>query len=77
MLLSGSGQFVTHFKPLVASSDGRFERKRSNYRTCLRNLIKLKTTIIRQEPNMENTGSTTWVKESGLIAQGIYYDAPG
>ena len=26
---------------------------------------------------MENTDSTTWVKESGLIAQGIYYDAPG
>ena len=25
---------------------------------------------------MENTHSTTWVKESGLIAQEIYYDCP-
>ena len=25
---------------------------------------------------MENTHSTTWVKESGLIAQEVYYDAP-
>ena len=26
---------------------------------------------------MENDGPTTWYKESGLIAQEIYYDAPG
>ena len=26
---------------------------------------------------MENTDSTTWVKEGGLIAQEVYYDAPG
>ena len=25
---------------------------------------------------MENTYSTTWIKESGLKAQGVYYDAP-
>ena len=25
---------------------------------------------------MENDDPTTWYKESGLIAQGIYYDAP-
>ena len=25
---------------------------------------------------MENNGPTTWYKESGLIAQGVYYDAP-
>ena len=25
---------------------------------------------------MENDGPTTWYQESGLIAQGIYYDAP-
>ena len=25
---------------------------------------------------MENNDSTTWVKESGLIAQDSYYDAP-
>ena len=26
---------------------------------------------------MENDGPTAWYKESGLIAQEIYYDAPG
>ena len=26
---------------------------------------------------MENDGPTTWYKESGLIAQEVYYDAPG
>ena len=25
---------------------------------------------------MDNDGPTAWYKESGLIAQGIYYDAP-
>ena len=26
---------------------------------------------------IDNEGRTTWYKESGLIAQEIYYDAPG
>ena len=29
-----------------------------------------------RNPDMENDDPTTWYKESGLIAQEIYYDAP-
>ena len=37
---------------------------------------EIQTTIIRQKQDMANNGPTTWCKESGLIAQEIYYDAP-
>ena len=39
-------------------------------------LSKLGPQLYYKKPDMENTDSTTWIKESGLIAQGTYYDAP-
>ena len=33
-------------------------------------------TLYDKKPDMENNGPTTWYKESGLIAQETYYDAP-
>ena len=29
-----------------------------------------------KKPDIENTDSTTWYKESGLIVQEVYYDTP-
>ena len=39
-------------------------------------LSKLRPQIYDKKPDMENDDPTTWHKESGLIAQGSYYDAP-
>ena len=40
------------------------------------NIEQIKTTIIHQKTDIDNNYPTTWYKESGLIAPGIYYDAP-
>ena len=39
-------------------------------------LSKLRPQLYDKKPDMENDDPTTWYKESGLIAQEIYYDAP-
>ena len=39
-------------------------------------LSKLRPQSYDKKPDMENNDPTTWYKESGLIAQEIYYDAP-
>ena len=39
-------------------------------------LSKLKPQLYDKKPDMENDDPTSWYKESGLIAQEIYYDAP-
>ena len=70
LLLSGSGQFIKHFKPIVASSDDILKESEVIIESACETLSKVRLQLrIRQKPNMENTDSTTWVKESGLIAQ--------
>ena len=39
-------------------------------------LSTLRPQLYHEKPNMENNDSTTWIEESGLRAQAIYYDAP-
>ena len=39
-------------------------------------LPKLRPQLYGKKPDIENDDPTTWYKESGLIAQEIYYDAP-
>ena len=39
-------------------------------------LSKLKPQLYDKKPDIDNDDLTTWYKESGLIAQEIYYDAP-
>ena len=39
-------------------------------------LSKLRPQLYDKKPDMENDDPTTWYKESGLIAQELYYDAP-
>ena len=76
LLLSGSGQCVKHFKPLVAQNDGRLKENKLIIEHVGETFSKLKPQLYYKRPDMENTDSTTWIKESGLIAQGIYCDAP-
>ena len=39
-------------------------------------LPKLTPQLYDKKPDIDNDDHTTWYKESGLIAQEIYYDAP-
>ena len=39
-------------------------------------MSKLRPQLNDKKPDMKNDDPTTWYKESGLIAQDIYYDAP-
>ena len=39
-------------------------------------LSKVRPQLYDKKPNMEINDPTTWYKESGLIAQDMYYDAP-
>ena len=40
-------------------------------------LSKLRPQLYDKKADIDNDGHTTWYKESGLIAQEVYYDAPG
>ena len=39
-------------------------------------LPKLRPQLYDKKPDIDNDDPSTWYKESGLIAQEIYYDAP-
>ena len=69
LLLSGSGQFVKHFKPLVASSDDILKENKVIIESACETLSKLRPQLYGKQTNMEHTDSTTWIKESVLIAQ--------
>ena len=76
LLISGRGQFAKHFKPLVYSSDDRLKQNEVIIYSASETFSKLKPHIYDNKPDIDNDDRTTWYKESGLIAQGIYYDAP-
>ena len=76
LLSSGSGQFIKHFEQIVASSDDRLKENEVIIESACETLSTLRPQLYDKKPNMENTGSTTWIKESGLIAQEFYYEAP-
>ena len=69
MLLTGSGQVIKHFKPLVNSSDDRLKENEVIIENDCETLSKLKPQLYDKKPDMENTDSITWIKESGLFAQ--------
>ena len=76
LLLSGSGPCLKPVKPLVAQSDGRLKENEVIIESACETLSKLRPQFYDKKTDMGNTDSTTWVKESVLIAQEVYYDAP-
>ena len=42
----------------------------------MRNIKQLRPQLYDKKPDIDNDDPTAWYKESGIIAQGIYYDAP-
>ena len=68
---------VVHFyKPTTNASDDRLKENEELIENACETLSKLRPQLYDKKPDMENDDPTTWYKESGLIAQEIYYDAP-
>ena len=68
--------YVQTFQPLTQSSDDRLKENEIIITNACETLSKLRPQIYDKKPDMENDDPTPWYKESGFIAQEIYYDAP-
>ena len=71
------GGLVHSYKPTSNVSDDRLEENEGLIEHACETISKLKPQLYDKKPDMENDDPTTWYQESGLIAQEIYYDAPG
>ena len=71
------GNNIAYFyKPTTNASDDRLKGNEELIETACETLPKLRPQLYDKKPDMENDDPTTWYKESGLIAQEMYYDAP-
>ena len=70
------GDLVHFYKPTSNVSDGRLKENEEIIENACETLSKLRPQLYDKKPDMKNDDPTTWYKESGLIAQEIYYDAP-
>ena len=71
------GNNIAYFyKPTTNASDDRLKANEGLIENACETLSKLRPQLYDKKPDMENNDPTTWYKESGLIAQEIYYDAP-
>ena len=68
---------VYFYKPTTNASDDRLKGNEELIEDACETLSKLRPQLYDKKPGMENDGPTSWYKESGLIAQEMYYDAPG
>ena len=64
------------YKPLTQSSDDRLKENEVIIENACVTLSKSRPQLYDKKPEMENDDPTTWYKESGLISQEIYHDAP-
>ena len=67
---------IYFYKPTVNSSDDRLKENEELIEHACETSPKLRPQLYDKKPDMENDDPTTWHKESGLIVQEIYYDAP-
>ena len=68
--------YVQTFQPRTQPSDDRLKENEVIIENACETFSKLRPQLYDKETDMENDDPTTWYKESGLIAQEIYYDAP-
>ena len=73
---NASDQTITHYKSLVNGSDDRLKENEELIENACETLGKLRPQLYDKKPDIDNDDPTAWYKESGLIAQEIYYDAP-
>ena len=69
-------EVVYSYKPTTNASDDRLKENEELIENACETLSKLQPQLYYKKPDMENDDPTTWYKESGLIAQEIYHDAP-
>jgi hypothetical protein len=67
---------IYFYKPTTNASDDRLKENEELIENACETLSKLRPQLYDKKPDMENDDPTTWHKESGLIAQELYYDAP-
>ena len=70
-------EVVYFYKPTTNAPDDILKENEELIEHACETLSKLRPQLYDKKPDMENDDPTTWYKESGLIAQEIYYDAPG
>ena len=68
--------YVQTFQPRTQSSDDKLKENDELIENVCETLSKLRPQLYDKNPDMENDDATSWYKESGLIGQEIYYDAP-
>ena len=76
MVFTPTDNLIIHYKPFANYSDDRLKENEELIENACETLSKLRPQLYDKKPDMENDDPTTWYKESGLIAQEIYYDAP-
>ena len=67
---------VHFYKTSTNASDDRLKENEVIIESVCETLSKLRPQLYDKKPDMENDDPTSWYKESGLIAQEVYYDAP-
>ena len=67
---------IRYCKTLVNSSDDRLKENEELIENACETLSELRPQLYDKKPDIENDDPTKWYKESGLIAQEIYYDTP-
>ena len=67
---------IYFYKPTTYASDDRLKENEVIIESACDTLSKLRPQLYDKKPDMENNDPTTWYKESGLIAQRTYDDAP-
>ena len=68
---------INFYKPTTGTSDDRLKENEEIIENACETLSKLRPQLYDKKPDIDNDDPTTWYKESGLIAQEIYCDAPG
>ena len=64
------------YKTTSNASDDRLKGNGEFIENAYDTLSKLRPQLYDKKPDTDNDDPTTWYKESGLIAQETYYDAP-
>ena len=76
MVFTPTDNLIIHYKPFANYSDDRLKENEELIENACETLSKLRPQLYDKKPDIENDDPTSWYKESGLIAQEIYYDAP-
>ena len=71
----GNGS-ILFYKPTTNASDDRLKENEELLENACETLPKLRSQLYDKKPDIDNDDHTTWYKESGLIAQEVYFDAP-